>query len=271
MPAQLQMYPFADLWHPWVFAWILLLQVAYLLAVGPWRAAFRWGPPVPTRQKVWFAIALWSVYLSEGTPLHLLSEQYLFSAHMLQHTFLTMIMSPLLILGLPVWMLRAVLRPRPVAFVFKWLTKPAPALLLFNLVYSVWHMPIAYQASLFHHWFHMVQHVILVFTALLTWWPICSQMDEFPPLPPPLKMLYIFVSGVAQIAVFGMITFAETVIYDFYAQAPRVWPGFTAQMDQVVAGAIMKEGGMGIFLLVWGIVFFKWAAAEERKTSRVIS
>lgn len=219
MPAQLQMYPFADLWHPWVFAWILLLQVAYLLAVGPWRAAFRWGPPVPTRQKVWFAIALWSVYLSEGTPLHLLSEQYLFSAHMLQHTFLTMIMSPLLILGLPVWMLRAVLRPRPVAFVFKWLTKPAPALLLFNLVYSVWHMPIAYQASLFHHWFHMVQHVILVFTALLTWWPICSQMDEFPPLPPPLKMLYIFVSGVAQIAVFGMITFAETVIYDFYAQA----------------------------------------------------
>jgi putative membrane protein len=267
MPVLLQAYPFEDLWHPWVFSWLLLLQVTYLLAVGPWRKAFRWGPPVATKQKFCFSLAIWAVYLSEGTPLHVLSEQYLFSAHMLQHVTLTMIMAPLLILGTPPWMMRAVLQYRPVAFLFKWLTKPAPALLLFNLIYSIWHMPMAYQMALWHHWFHMVQHGILVFTAILTWWPIVSPLEEFPPLIPPLQMVYIFLSGVLQIAVFGLITFSDTPVYDFYGQAPRIWPAITPLVDQQISGVIMKVGGMTIFLLAWIIIFFKWAAREERRSS----
>lgn len=264
MPAQLQLHTFADLWHPWVLAWVVLVQVAYLLAAGPWRQAFRLGPPVPRYQKLLFSIAIWTVYLSEGTPLHVLSEVYLFSAHMVQHILLTMILPPLLLLGIPAWMIRPFLRPRPVAWVFRLLVKPAPALLLFNLIYSVWHMPGAYQAALWFHWFHMIQHAILVFTALLAWWPICSPLPEFPRLSPGAQMLFIFVSGVLQIAVFGVITFAESVLYDFYAQAPRIWEAVTPHVDQQLAGITMKVGGMGVYLITWGIIFFRWAAREEK-------
>ncbi|HYG60610.1 MAG TPA: cytochrome c oxidase assembly protein [Symbiobacteriaceae bacterium] len=263
MPAQLLIHPFEDLWHPWVLAWVVLCQVAYLLATGPWRRAFRWGPPVPGYQKLLFSLALWTVYLSEGTPLHILSETYLFSAHMLQHVLLTMVFPPLLLLGTPAWMIRPLLTPRPVAFVWRFLVKPAPALLLFNLIYSLWHMPVAYQATLYLHWFHMVQHAILVFTAILTWWIICSPLKEFPRASEGLQMLFIFLSGVAQIAVFAVITFADSVMYHFYEQAPRVWPFLTPHVDQQMAGVIMKVGGMATYILAWAIIFFRWAAREE--------
>lgn len=263
MPVQLQMYSFADLWHPWVFAWILLLQVAYLLAVGPMREGFQWGEAASTRQKLCFAAAIWTVYLSEGTPMHLLAENYLFSAHMIQHVCLTMLLPPLLLLGLPGWMLRPVFRPRPVAWLFRQLTRPAPALLLFNLIYSIWHMPLAYQSTLWYHWFHMVQHAVLVTTALLMWWPICGPLPEFPRLSPGLQMLYVFVAGVAQIVVHGMVTFADDVLYQFYANAPRVW-AITPLFDQQLAGVIMNIGGMLVFLVAWGIIFFTWAAIEDR-------
>lgn len=264
MPAQLQLHTMADLWHPGVLAWVVLCQVAYLLAVGPWRRAFRWGAPVPARQQVLFSLGLWSVYLSEGTPLHVLAETYLFSAHMLQHVILTMILPPLLILGTPTWAMRAVLRPRPVAWLFRLVTLPPVALLLFNLVYSLWHLPGAYQATLWYHWFHMVQHAILVSTALLSWWPVCSPLFEFPGLSPGGKMIYIFLSGICQIAVFGVITFADGVMYHFYAAAPRVFPAISPHMDQQIAGVIMKVGGMAIYIIAWAIIFFQWAAREEK-------
>jgi putative membrane protein len=263
MPHQLHMHNFADLWHPWVLAWVVLVQVGYLLLVGPWRQAFKWGPPVATRQKVLFSIAIWSVYLSEGTPLHVLAETYLFSAHMVQHVVLTMVLPPLLVLGTPVWVMQWVLRFKPFAFLFRYISKPLPALLIFNLIYSFWHLPGAYQATLWWHWFHMVQHAILVSTAILTWWPIVSPLPEYPELPPPAKMLFIFVSGVMQIAVFAFITFADSVMYQFYANAPRIWEWLTPLIDQQLAGVIMKVGGMGIYILTWGLVFFKWAAREE--------
>lgn len=269
MPAQLRVHAFADLWHPWVLAWIFLLQVAYLLAVGPLRRGFRWGPKVPVKQQVLFSLGLWTVYLSEGTPMHVLAEQYLFSAHMLQHIALTMILPPFLLLGTPVWMIRAVLKPRPVAWVVRLITRPAPALLLFNLIYSIWHLPGAYQATLWFHWFHMVQHAILVFAAILTWWPICDPLPEWPRLNDGVKMFYIFVSGVAQIAVFAVITFADSVMYEFYARAPRIWPAITPLIDQQLAGIIMKVGGMAIFIIAWAIIFFRWAAREEAPAKAV--
>ncbi len=263
MPADLSLYSFEALWHPWVFAWILLIQVAYLLAVGPWRRAFRWGPPVPLGQKLAFSAAVWTVYIADGTPIHLIAENYLFSFHMVEHVLLTMVFPPLFIVGIPTWMVRPLLRWRPMLAMSRVLTHPVLALLLFNLIYSLWHLPVAYEAVLYYHWFHGVQHVILVATAVISWMPVCSLVPELPRLSDGGQMLYIFLSGVAQIAVFGVITFAETHIYDFYAAAPRLW-AISPMMDQQLAGVVMKVGGMAVYLIAWGIIFFRWAAREER-------
>ncbi|MFZ5822838.1 MAG: cytochrome c oxidase assembly protein [Bacillota bacterium] len=263
MAAQLSAHRFEDLWYLEVLAWVVLVQVGYLLAVNLWRRAYGWGPPVSVRQQVYFSLGLWTFFLSEGTPLHLLSEVYLFSAHMVQHILLTLVMPPLLLLGTPGWMLQPLYRWAPTRFIMKVLVHPAVALLAFNLIYSFWHMPVAYQASLIYHWFHGVQHAILIFTSLMMWWPICSPMKELPRLADGVQMFYIFLIGVSQIAVFGIITFAESVLYEFYAAAPRMW-GIDAKTDQELAGIIMKLGGMAIFVLAWFIIFFRWVGREER-------
>lgn len=262
MPAQLQMYSFADLWHPWVLAWIALLQVGYLLLVGPIREGFRLGDPLSGWQKLWFSIGLWIIYLSEGTPMHVLAEKYLFSIHMVQHVLLTMVLPALLLMGTPEWGLRPLLRWRPVRAVARTLTHWVPALLVFNLIYSLWHMPLAYQATLWWHYFHMFQHTILVFTAFCMWMPILSPTPALPRLPEGMQMVYIFLIGVSQIAVFGIITFADGVLYDFYAAAPRIWPVITPKIDQEIAGVVMKLGGMGVMVYTWLWVFFRWANRE---------
>lgn len=263
MNAQLSAHRFEDLWYPEVLAWILLVNVAYLLAVNLFRRTYSWGSPVSVRQQVYFSLGLWTIYLSEGTPLHLISETYLFSAHMIQHILLTLVMPPLILLGTPDWFLRPLYNWTPTRWIMKVLVHPVVALLAFNLIYSFWHMPIAYQATLYFHWFHGVQHIILVFTALMMWWPICSPLPELPRLSDGAQMFFIFLVGVSQIAVFGIITFAESIMYQFYARAPRLW-GIDPQTDQQLAGVIMKIGGMAIFIIAWIIIFFRWVAREER-------
>jgi putative membrane protein len=257
-------YPFEELWYPDLLAWIVLLNAAYLLLVSVWRRAYNWGPPVPAFKQVLFSLGLWTVYLSEGTPIHLISETYLFSVHMFQHTLLTMIMPPLILLGTPDWALRPLLRLRPVRGVLRALVHPVPALLLFNLIYSLWHMPVAYQAILLYHWFHAVQHAILVATAMLMWWPVCSPTPELPRLSEPGQMVYLFLAGLAQIAAFAVITFSDVVLYPFYEEAPRIF-GLDAMADQQLAGVIMHLSGGIIFILAWVVIFFRWATREERR------
>ena len=46
--------------------------------------------------------------------MHDLAERYLYSAHMVQHLLFTLVAAPLLVTGIPAWMWRAALRPRPV-------------------------------------------------------------------------------------------------------------------------------------------------------------
>lgn len=255
-------HSFEDLWHPWVFLWLLLVQAGYLLAVGKWREAFGWGPPVSTRQKVLFSSAIWMIYLSEGTPLHILAEHYLFSMHMIQHVVLTSIMVPLLVLGIPDWAVRNALKRPWIRGPLKFFTSPIPAILCFNLIYAVWHMPVAYEATLYFHWFHMVQHALLVLTSIFMWWPVASPVPEFNKLSDGASMLYLFVAGIIQIAVYSMLTFAESPIYEFYWNAPRMW-GIDPLVDQQAAGMIMNLGGMVILLVVWGIIFFNWVRKEE--------
>jgi putative membrane protein len=263
----LHLHTWDDLWHPWVLLFSAAVTVGYLYAIGPLRRSRNLGEPVSGWQAASFLGALWLIYLAEGTPVHLLAENYLFSAHMLQHVILTVFMPPLLLMGTPPWMLRPLLRVRRLAAVMRQLTRPLPALVLFNLIYSIWHMPVLYSSAVSSHAIHMVQHALLVPTAVLMWWPLLSPLPELPRLYEGAQLLYIFGVSVSQIAVFGIITFAEEAIYPPYVAAPRVW-GIDPLVDQQVAGIIMKVLGGFIMTLALTIIFFRWAAKAEQEEPR---
>lgn len=198
-------------------------------------------------------------------PLHDLSDYYLFSAHMVQHLVLTLVVPPLLLAGTPAWMadslLRRLSRWRPLGALIAVLVRPLPALAFYAVALIAWHLPGPYNAALEAHGWHVVEHLVLITTAVLGWWPILSPSTVAPALPYGAQLLYLFVFGIPMTVVAAFVTGAEQVLYPFYATAPRIFD-ITPLTDQRLGGVIMWVPAAVIPVLVFSLVFFRWVAAE---------
>ena len=163
--------------QPQVIAIILIGLGIYFYCLGPLRVRRRLGPPVP-RWRVYSALgAGFVVFLSEGTALHTLSELYLFSAHMVQHTLLTLFMAPLFILAIPGWLADWWADLPVVGSISRFLTRPVVTFAAYNGIYSLWHFPVFYQAPLLLHWLHVIQHITMASTALYDVVAIAQPID----------------------------------------------------------------------------------------------
>lgn len=208
-----------------------------------------------------FMGALAVLFGSLTGPLHDLSDYYLFSAHMVQHLLLAFAMPPLLLYGTPAWLIRPGLRDPLVLRLGRALTRPAAAFAAFNLTMVVWHLPPLYNLAMEVHSIHIVQHLMIMAVSVLLWWPLLSPVPELPRAPYPVQLLYFFVVGLPMVVVSIFITMADTVLYSYYARAPRVWDTLTPHADQHLGGLIMWIPGGLVFLIAISVVFFRWQAA----------
>jgi putative membrane protein len=267
-PADRQPPAAAVLW-PWHWEWSVLLGCAvlaalYALALGPWRARLG-GAMVPFQpgRAALFLGGLAVVVGSLNGPIHDLSDRYLFSTHMVQHLLLAQVFPVLFLLGLPAWLKRGLLRPRPVAAAWGAVTAVPVGVLLYTVVFSLWHVPTLYDVMMRAHPVHIVMHLSVMATAVLMWWPVLGGDAVRRPLSPPFQMLYLFALGIPMMAVAAMITFAPEPLYRWYALAPRVW-GLSAVEDQRLGGLLMWIPGGLYFWGVMSVVYFRWAAHERR-------
>lgn len=237
------------------------LALCYTLAVGPLRRYIAAGKPFPKARAACFYGAIVAFYLTEGSPLHDWAEVYLLSAHMLQHMLLSFLVAPLFIWGMPAWLLKPLLLNRLMAPISRVLCNVVVAFVMFNLFFSLWHLPIVYEAALRDSFIHHSQHLIFLTVSLMMWWPILSPLPERPRLSYAGQFLYLFLQPIAQLFVFGIITYAGEAIYPTYLHAPRVTL-FDPVVDQSVAGALMKVGGMLVYGLAMIIIFFRWYQEE---------
>jgi putative membrane protein len=206
------------------------------------------------------------LFFSLNGPLHDLSDDYLFSAHMVQHLVLTMLVPPLLIAGIPGWMLRPALRIPGVFAVARRISTGPAAFGIFSVAIVGWHLPPLYNMAMVHHPVHIVEHLCFLVAATIMWWPIMSSLPELPRLAYPLQLLYVFLLMLPMTAVSIFITYADTVLYPFYATVPRIW-GITALQDQRIGGLIMWIPGGFIFIAVLSVIFFKWVALGADDTA----
>ncbi len=248
--------------EPTVWIGTAVILVLYLLASGPWRSHYRKSEAVRRGQFVWFLFGIATIWFALVSPLDLIGDKYLFSAHMVQHVLLTLVAPPLLLLGIPGWMLRPLLRYTVVRRVAGVLTMPLVAFALFNLDFAIWHVPAFYEATLEHETIHIVEHLLFIGTALLNWWPILSPLKELPRLPYPGQILYLFLDAIPSTVLGAIFVFGTEVLYPAYASAPRII-GASALDDQMVAGLIMAMPGAMIYLIALSIVFFLWLGREE--------
>jgi len=271
----LLLHPVANL--SWTGFTVHLSTVVGLVALGGaylWRA--RRGPSdidatanttgaatersaqTPTAgQRAAFFVALAIIFFTLNGPVHDLSDFYLFSAHMVQHLVLTLIVPPLLILGTPGWMLRPLLRNRAVFALAKTMTSVAACFLIFNSVLAFWHLPPMYNLALASHPVHIFQHLMFLAAAVFMWWPLTSQLPELPRAAYPAQLMYCFLLTVPMGVIAIFISMAEDLLYPAYAIAPRIW-GMSPMQDQQYGGLIMWIPGALFFYGVMSVVFFKW-------------
>lgn len=236
-----------------------------VIGIVAYAALYRWRAIVGAREghhlgrgkPIALAIALLVLFFSLNGWLHDLSDSYLFSAHMVQHLMLTLVVAPLLVMATPGWMLRPTLRSRTIAALARWLTNPFHTFAIFNVVFAGWHLPPLYNLAMAHHWLHIGQHLMFLVASVLMWWPILSPLPELPRLAYPMQMLYLFLMSIPMSIVAVYIAYADSVLYPAYAIAPRIW-GISPMQDQQMGGLIMWIPGGLYFFTIISVIFFRW-------------
>lgn len=257
-------------WHtePALIGGILLVAWAYLILLGPLRERIAPATAFPKKECGWFIAAVSSFYLAVGSPLDALGENFLFSAHMVQHMLLMYLAAPLTVLAVPAWLIDAVLRrSRPLKQGLRFLLRPLPAGFVFTFVFSVWHFPGLYEAALHDKVIHMLEHLTMYGASVLMIWVLLSRSKTLPAAGYGIQLLYIFLLMVAQIPLFAILTFATEVLYPTYALAPRVIP-LEPLPDQVLGGLIMKVSNMLVSLFFMGRAFYLLSRQAEPNQHR---
>ncbi len=231
--------------EPSALAGVAQAALAYTaLALLAWQR----GRPLGTGRIAAFSLGLGLLLLALISPLDLLADGYLLSAHMIQHLLLLAVVPPLLLLGVPRWTWRAIVAARPGDLAERLLGQPLVAFTLYAGAIAVWHLPPCYDAALADTRIHIVEHLCFLFVAGAFWWVALAPLPERDQLGPFGRVLYLFAAGLPNTVVAAALTFAPRPLYtpyvapaDPYGFLPLIrqgW-GLTALADQQIAGLLM--------------------------------
>jgi|SRR5579863_2617409 len=251
-------------WQPSIIGGTLLILALYVYAVGPFREKFFPGEEFSMGKAVAFVIGVNLIFLSLFTALDELGDRYLFSAHMLQHLILTMVGPPLMLIGIPGWLIQPLLRNRIILKIGKVLTHPAVAFTLFNVDLWLWHAPLLYDATLLNETLHILEHLTFIVFGVIFWWPMFSPVKEgLPRLSTGGQILYLFFGSMPMVLLGAGLTFAPP-LYTPYINAPRVW-GLSPATDQQLGGLLMWVPVSLYIIVIMSILFIRWMQRQERE------
>lgn len=278
-------FSFTALWSPLFLAMTVVLSIVYLILVGPYSSRlFTNYVAIPWYRKLSFVAGLFAFYLGFGGPIYLISH-LMFSFHMFKMAFVYFCAPPLLLIGTPAWMLRPLLHNRFVNTIMKKVLHPLVALFLFNLLLSLYHMPVVFDNLMANYTWHITYQAALFVAALLMWWYILTPVPEYDRLSEIKKIAYVFANGALLIPACALIIFADHTIYTTYTD-PNLWStalGFCLPAgtvvsphlfdmfnimppleDQQLGGVVMKLTQELVFIIVLVHIFYNWVKKEKK-------
>jgi cytochrome c oxidase assembly factor CtaG len=254
----------------------VLAPLALLAGVYVWRfreARREAGPRgASALQALAFAGAMLALLAALVSPIDGLGEDYLFSAHMLQHVLLGDIAAVLLLLSLS----RVMMRPatRRLAAVERSLgpfASPLTGLSLWLGLMYLWHVPALYDAAVEHPLVHPIEHVSFFAAGVALWWPLVQPVPMRRRLTGMQPLLYI-ASAKAGLAALGLaLAWSTTAFYPYYETTPRIW-GLSPVEDQNVGGVIMmveQSLTLVIALVALFVAMLARSEADERRRERL--
>jgi len=244
--------PFAWTPHPEALSAIALTAAAYALAIRRY--------PASRRQVALFATATLLLVATAVTPLESLTY-HLLTAHLLQNVVLAEWAPALLVAAVPPALAEA-LDDVPGWRTF---TRPLVALPLWIAVYSLWHLPLAYDTALRHPatLLHF-EHATYLAAGVLVWWPVFQGR-----LPYGARAGYLFLAFALASPIGLLLAVLPEPAYDYYAGGFEPW-SLSQLTDQTIAGITMAaEQAAGFFaLFVWA--FFRFLREEEGPEPEIV-
>ncbi len=255
----LENYGFVQMWRPsWILA-MIAVAVLYFYLLGPLRHKFADSRPLGAGRKISFLSGLLLTYLMLGSPLNLIGLELLFSMHMMQQSIMFFIVPPLILMGIPAWMIRPLLAHARVKKTVEILTKPSVSIVLFNFTLSFYHFPMIFDYMAEHPLGMELYHTVIEITAFAMWWNVTCPVPEMEKMSGLIKVIYLVVNGLLLYPACALIIFADRVVYDAYANAPLFVTLLPPLEDQSTGGVVMKlmqEGMIGVGIT---FVFYRWA------------
>ena len=242
---------------------LVALELIYLVIVFGFQNKFSINPQTDYKKSFTFLFGVLVLFLALVWPVHYISEYYLFSAHMLQHIMISYIAPPLLLLGLNHKITDLLFKFKLSKYIFNFIFNPVFCFVLFNIVFGLWHIPNVYNLSVSFDKFHALEHTMFIISAIFMWWPLVTPSLIKPSLHYSLKLIYLFLLSIAQIIVFGIITYAPENIYEHYQNSTYIF-GLSPLEDQQLGGVIMKVGTALILMGLFIYYYFKWYLSEKR-------
>ena len=252
-------------WDPTVIAGCAVLLLAYFASLRFQFSKVAW----------YFVAGITVLLLALVSPLDTLGDSYLFSAHMLQHILLILIVPPLLLMGMPPELAQRILRHPFAGRVERVLSKPVLAWTLGIGTMWLWHWPPLYNAALANESIHIGEHLMFLVTATIFWWPVLSPIEESR-LAPLGAVIYVFGGCVAHSVLAILLTFAPLGLYPAYLQPAdtlNILPllrgrwGLTPRDDQQWGGLLMWVPACLEYLGVMLATLTHWYRTPERDAS----
>jgi putative membrane protein len=266
--------------HPhiqWLSDPAVLAPLALFAGIYVWRfvqvrreAAARGRPATGAGplQALAFAGAMLALLAALVSPIDGLGEDYLFSAHMVQHVLLGDIAPLLILLGLS----RVIMRPATRRLTnlerrLGPLANPATGIAIWLGLMCLWHVPALYDAAAEHAGVHMLEHASFFAAGVALWWPLIQPVPMRRRLTglQPLGYIGAAKAGLAALGLY--LAWSSTALYPHYEQTPRIW-GLTPVEDQNVGGVIMMVEQSFTLVLVMVALFVRLLAQSEEEERR---
>ena len=278
-------------WSPFYIVTLLFVTAVYFLSVTKWRHEIPGNRPLKRREVILFIISMILIYIVKGSPIDLLSH-IIFSFHMLQMAVLYLMIVPMLFFAVPSYLIDYIVSRPYIKPVFDVVSRPVFAIIVFNGLFSIYHLPVVLDFLKQSATLHSLFTVLLSIAAFNMWYPVFNR-TELPrkQLTGLMKLVYIFMIGVLLTPSCGLIIFSQHPMYRTYTD-PKAWLGAMALCvpqgtldsvmsatnisgpqyftnmssleDQQTGGVIMKVLQEVFFGFMLFYVFFNWRWSEGR-------
>jgi putative membrane protein len=212
------------------------------------------------------------------SPLDALADGYLFSAHMIQHMLLLLVVPGLLLLALPVQIEDDRRVNRSTVVFANSITNAAvgiPGAWLAGVgAMWLWHVPALCNAATSIVAVRDIQIVSLLALGTLFWWPVLDPRQH-QRLPPLAGIVYLFTACLGCTFLGIIITFAPVSVCPVYVN-PVDWLGvlpvirngwgLTPSVDQQIGGLIMWVPACFVYLCGIMALLARWYSAAETTT-----